>query len=129
MWYVELLHNHLHPFRLFCYPHGSGVYQQDSFNSHKSRLVSCSLDEHSSDFSFINWPPRRLDLNSIEHLGDVWEQGMKGHHTAPTNLTELRTALADIWQVIPVDHFQKLVEFMPRHVVIVINTRGGPTRY
>ncbi|GFX04374.1 hypothetical protein TNCV_3975211 [Trichonephila clavipes] len=37
-----------------------------------------------------------------------------GHHTAPTNLTELWTALANIWQVIPVERFQKLVESMLR---------------
>ncbi|GFW86545.1 uncharacterized protein TNCV_4333291 [Trichonephila clavipes] len=55
--------------------------------------------------------------------------GMTGHHTAPTNLTELWTALVNIWQVIPVDRFQKLVESMPRRVAAVIKARGGPTRY
>ncbi|GFW15297.1 hypothetical protein TNCV_3740011 [Trichonephila clavipes] len=36
------------------------------------------------------------------------------------NLTELWTALANIWQVIPVESFQKLVVSMPRRVVAVI---------
>ncbi|GFT53269.1 hypothetical protein TNCV_4233631 [Trichonephila clavipes] len=27
---------------------------------------------------------RRLDLNPVKHLCDVLEQGVKGHHTAPT---------------------------------------------
>ncbi|GFV55456.1 hypothetical protein TNCV_3776431 [Trichonephila clavipes] len=53
----------------------------------------------------------------------------KGHHTVPTNPTELWTALANICEVIPVERFQKLVESMPRRVVTVIKTRGGPTRY
>ncbi|GFW02054.1 transposable element Tcb2 transposase [Trichonephila clavipes] len=60
-----------------------------------SRLLGYWL-QHSSDFSAMNWPPRSTGLNPIEHLGDVLEQGMKGHHTAPTNLTELWTALANI---------------------------------
>ncbi|GFX89007.1 uncharacterized protein TNCV_2853071 [Trichonephila clavipes] len=54
---------------------------------------------------------------------------MKGHHTAPTNLTELWTALANISQVIFVERFQKLVESISRCVTAVIKARGGPTRY
>ncbi|GFU35204.1 transposable element Tcb2 transposase [Trichonephila clavipes] len=54
---------------------------------------------------------------------------VKGHHTASTNLTELWTTLANIWQVIPVERFQKLVETMLRHVAAVIKACGGPTRY
>ncbi|GFX06122.1 HTH_Tnp_Tc3_2 domain-containing protein [Trichonephila clavipes] len=50
---------------------------------------------------------------------------VKGHHTSPTNLTELWTALANIWQVVPVECFQKLVESMPRRMAAVIKARGG----
>ncbi|GFU01995.1 transposable element Tc1 transposase [Trichonephila clavipes] len=57
--------------------------------SHKSGVATGWLDEHSSDFSVIKWPPRRPDLNPIEYLWDVLEQGVKGHHTAPTNFSEL----------------------------------------
>ncbi|GFT84227.1 transposable element Tc1 transposase [Trichonephila clavipes] len=79
--------------------------QQDN----KSRLATRWLDEHFSDFSVINWPPRRPNLNPVEHPWDVLE-GMKGHYTAPKNLTELWAALANIWRIIPVEYFQKLVE-------------------
>ncbi|GFX02131.1 transposable element Tcb2 transposase [Trichonephila clavipes] len=87
---------------LYCYPHGNGVFQQDNGTSHKFRLATGWLDEHSSDFYVIHWPPRSSDLNPFENLWNVLEQGVNGHHTAPTNLTELWTALANIWQVIPV---------------------------
>ncbi|GFX03558.1 uncharacterized protein TNCV_4751431 [Trichonephila clavipes] len=83
------------------------------------------LDDHSSDFSIINWPPRSPDLNPIVHLWDVLEQGVKCHPTAPTNLTELWTALANIWQV---ERFQKLVESMLHSVETVIKARGGAAR-
>ncbi|GFV53023.1 transposable element Tc1 transposase [Trichonephila clavipes] len=127
--YVELLGDRLHPFMLFRYPHGNGVLHQDNCTSHKSWLATGCLNEHSSDFSVINWPPRSPDLNPIKQLRDVLEQGMKGHHTAPTNLTELWTTLANIWQVILVERFQKLVESMPRRVAALIKARGGQTRY
>ncbi|GFW69578.1 glutamate--cysteine ligase regulatory subunit [Trichonephila clavipes] len=72
---------------------------------------------------------RSPDLNPIGHLWDVLEQGVKGCYTTPTTLTELWTALASIWQVMPMEHFMKLVESMLRHVAAVIMARGGPTHY
>ncbi|GFT93128.1 transposable element Tcb2 transposase [Trichonephila clavipes] len=102
---------------------------QDNCTSHESWLATGWLDEHSSDFSVINCPPRSPYLNPIEPLWDVLEQGVKGHHTPPTNFAEFWTALANIWQVIPMERFQKLVESMPRHVAAVIKARGGPTHY
>ncbi|GFX76970.1 hypothetical protein TNCV_2258331 [Trichonephila clavipes] len=52
-----------------------------------------------------------------------------GHHTAPMNRTELWTSLANIWQFIPVEHFQKLVESIPRRVAAVMKARAGQTRF
>ncbi|GFU77546.1 transposable element Tcb2 transposase [Trichonephila clavipes] len=72
---------------------------------------------------------RSPDLNPIEHLRDILEQGMKRPHTAPTNLTEFWTALTNIWQVIPVKRFQKLVESMSHRVAAVIKAREGQTHY
>ncbi|GFV59828.1 uncharacterized protein TNCV_4739561 [Trichonephila clavipes] len=66
--YVELLGDYRHPFMLFCHPHGNGVFQQDNCTSHKFRLATGCLDEYSSDFSVIKWPPRSPDVNPIEHL-------------------------------------------------------------
>ncbi|GFU89404.1 hypothetical protein TNCV_1783861 [Trichonephila clavipes] len=54
---------------------------------------------------------------------------MEGYHTAPASLTELWVALANIWQVISMERFQKLVESMLRRVATVIKARGSPTHY
>ncbi|GFV35636.1 transposable element Tcb2 transposase [Trichonephila clavipes] len=62
------------------------------------------------------WPPSSPDLNPIEHVWDGFKQDVKCHHTAQTNITELWPALANSWQVIPVERFQKLIKSMPRHV-------------
>ncbi|GFS78679.1 transposable element Tc1 transposase [Trichonephila clavipes] len=99
--------------------------QQDFCTSQKCRLPTGWLDEHFSDFSVINWPPRSPDLNPIKHLWKVLEQGVKGHHTSSTDLTELWIVLANIWQVIPVERFQKLVESIPRSVA----ARGDPAHF
>ncbi|GFU57566.1 hypothetical protein TNCV_3637271 [Trichonephila clavipes] len=68
-----------------------------------------------------------LNQETKTSLG-VWEQGVKGHHTASTNLADLWTALANILHVISVERFQKLVESMPRRVAAIIKARGDPTR-
>ncbi|GFW78311.1 transposable element Tcb2 transposase [Trichonephila clavipes] len=96
---------------LDAFDHGqiAGVFKQEICTFHKSRLAVGWLDEHSSDLSVINWPARSPELNPFKYLGGVLEQGGKGHHTALMNLTELWTALANIWQVIPVERFHKLV--------------------
>ncbi|GFY06163.1 transposable element Tcb2 transposase [Trichonephila clavipes] len=127
--YVKLLGHHHHSFMLCCYPHGNGAFQQDNCTSRKFQLATGWLDEHSSEFSVINWQPRNSEPNPIERLWDVLEQDVKGHHTASTNLTELWTVLANIWQVILMERFQKLVEFLPRRVAVVIKVRGGLTCY
>ncbi|GFX09535.1 transposable element Tcb2 transposase [Trichonephila clavipes] len=127
--FVVLLGDHLHPFMLFCYTDGNGVFQQNNCTSHKSRLLTGWLDEHFSDFSVINHPPRSPDLNPIEHHWDVLKQGVKCHHTAQRNFTETWTALANIWQIIHMEYLQKLVGSLCRRVVVVIIIREGPTRY
>ncbi|GFU12675.1 transposable element Tcb2 transposase [Trichonephila clavipes] len=80
--YVKLLGDHLYPFMLFCYPHGDVV-------SSKTTLATSWLDEHSSVFSVRNWLLGNPYLNPIDHPSDVLEQGVRGHLTATTKLTEL----------------------------------------
>ncbi|GBN76363.1 hypothetical protein AVEN_150576-1 [Araneus ventricosus] len=109
---------------LYCHPHGNGVFQQDNCTSHRSQLATAWLEEHSSDFSVMNCPPGSPDLNPIEHLWDVLGKGVKAHHTTPATLTQLWTAIAEVWQAIPVERFRKLVESMPSRVAAVIKARG-----
>ncbi|GFX54925.1 hypothetical protein TNCV_3318421 [Trichonephila clavipes] len=55
----------------------SWSFQQDNCTSQKSRLATGCLDEHSCDFSSINWTPRILDVNPIQPIWDILEQGVK----------------------------------------------------
>ncbi|GBM64932.1 hypothetical protein AVEN_66124-1 [Araneus ventricosus] len=120
--------DHRHPFMLYYHPHGNGVFQQDNCTSRRSRSAIAWLDEHSSYLSVMNLPSRNPDLNHIAHLWDVLEKGVKAYHATPVILTELWTALADVWQAIPVESFRKLVS-IPHRVAVVIKARGGPTHF
>ncbi|GFY00961.1 hypothetical protein TNCV_1363671 [Trichonephila clavipes] len=50
------------------------------------------LDEHTSYFSVINWPPRNTYLNPVEHLWDVLKQGLKEEARANAEKARIREA-------------------------------------
>ncbi|GFT60081.1 uncharacterized protein TNCV_2687531 [Trichonephila clavipes] len=90
------------------------------------------LGDHIRPFMLLCYPHVIIfsSKTTVPLTSAVWLlAGVKGHHAAPTKLTELWTALANIWRVIPVERFQKLVESMSRRVAAVIKARGGPPRY
>ncbi|GFV79542.1 DDE_3 domain-containing protein [Trichonephila clavipes] len=62
---VPRVGDYLLPFMHVIYLHSNGVFQQGNCTSHKSRLATDWLDELSSDFSVINWPPRSPDLKIL----------------------------------------------------------------
>ncbi|GFV43557.1 hypothetical protein TNCV_1690011 [Trichonephila clavipes] len=80
--------------------------------------------------SFTVWVSGVIDVREYHcSMLIIGMHVLPGHHTASTNLTELWTALAHIWQVIPAERFQKLVESMIGRVAAVIKARGSPTPY
>ncbi|GFW73451.1 transposable element Tcb2 transposase [Trichonephila clavipes] len=106
-----------------------GSIRQYNCTSLKSRLTSGWWDEHSSDLSIINWPPRNPDVYHIQYTWDVLKQNVKCHHTAPMNCTEVWTAVTNIREIIPVEHFRKLFESILRRVAAAIKVREAPTLY
>ncbi|GFU77705.1 transposable element Tcb2 transposase [Trichonephila clavipes] len=110
---------------LFC----NGVFQQDNCTSLlSSGFATGWMEEHSPEVYVVKWSPRSPDLNSIGHTWNVLEQGVKTHHTTPTNLIKLRTA-ASIYQGITVERFQKLIEPMACRVAAVFKASGCPALY
>ncbi len=48
--------------------------------------------EHDNEFTLLKWPPQSPDLNPIEHLWDVVEQGIR-----IMDVQQLRDAIMSIW--------------------------------
>ncbi|GFW50151.1 transposable element Tcb2 transposase [Trichonephila clavipes] len=107
--------------------HCLGSLERASTSFNAIRYVELLGNLHQSVYVVL-LSARSPDLNPIKYLWDVLEQDVKGHPTAPTNLPELCTALANFWQVIPVGRLQKRVESMPCQVATITKARGGPTR-
>lgn len=65
----------------------------------------------------------------MEHHWGALGKGVKARNTTLWALTKLWTAVVDILHYMPMEHFRKLIESMPRRVAPVNKVRGGTTRY
>jgi hypothetical protein len=77
----------------------------------------------------IPWPAMSPDMNPIEHLWDDIGRKINDRVPACQNLQELRDALVQEWQSIPLRTLRHLVQSMRRRVDKLFRKRGGYTRY
>ena len=77
----------------------------------------------------LDWPPYNPDLSQIEHLWDELDRRVRRRRNTPNTLGQLRTALLEGWENIPMRKINALVNSMQRSIRAVINARGGHTRY
>ena len=77
----------------------------------------------------LDWPPYSPDLSPIEHLWDELDRRVRRRRNTPNTLGQLRTALLEEWENIPMRKINALVNSMQRRIRAVINARGGHTRY
>ena len=77
----------------------------------------------------LDWPPYSPDLSPIERLWDELDRRMRRRRNTPNTFGQLRTALLEEWENIPMRKINALVNSMQRRIRAVINARGGHTRY
>ena len=66
---------------------------------------------------------------SYENLWSEVRRTMDASANQPTNLAELRQAVVDAWQALPLQTIGTLIDSMPRRVQALYDTRGGHTKY
>ena len=77
----------------------------------------------------LDWPLYSPDLSPIEHLWDELDRRVRRRRDTPNTLGQLRTALLEEWENIPMRTINALVNSMQRRIRAVIYARGGHTRY
>ncbi|GFW01882.1 transposable element Tcb2 transposase [Trichonephila clavipes] len=127
--YVSILSDHLHPLMSTVHAHGLGELQQDNATPHTSRIATEWLLEHSSEYKHFHWPLKSPGMNIIEYIWDVLQSAVQKRSLHSLTPTHLWTAQQDSWCQLPPPLLQTLIESIPRHVVALLHTRGGPTRY
>lgn len=102
-------------------------FLDDNATAHRANIVLNRVYE--LGIPTLPLPPRSPDLNPIEHAWDKLQRALENHSPVPQTIAELTTLLPRLWQAIPAEDLNHLVESMPRRVEAVIEARGGWTRY
>ena len=104
------------------------TFQRDNTRPHVARVCQDFLANN--NIVPLDRPPYSPDLSPIEHLWDELDRRVRRRRrNTPNTLGQLRTALLEEWENIPMRKINALVNSMQRIFRTVINARGGHTRY
>ena len=79
--------------------------------------------------SSVEWPARSPDLNPIEHAWDMLQTAVSSRPVQPASVQELRQALLEEWDQIPLYEIRRLISSMRGRCQAVNESRGHHTRH
>jgi hypothetical protein len=124
--YRDLLDETLIPHARHIY-NNNFVYAHDNAPAHRARLVNDFLAQQ--EVNQLDWPAMSPDMNPIEHIWAHISKEINDVEPSPANLQELRDTLVIIWNAIPQQLIDTLIDGMPRRLRALHAARGGHTRF
>ena len=103
------------------------ILQQDNARPHVARVCQDFLANN--NIAPLAWPPYSPDLTPIEHMWDELDRRVRKRRNPPATLAQLRNALIDEWNNIPMRTVKSLVNSIQRRITAATAARGGHTRY
>ena len=103
------------------------VYMDDNTRPHRSRAVTAYLQ--SEAVTSVPWPALSPDLNPIEHIWDMLGGRILARDPPVQSIRQLEAALHREWHQLSQQDIRSLTLGMRRRVEVVIQARGGYTRY
>lgn len=103
------------------------LWMDDNARPHRAAIVSNWM--RNNGVQCIEWPPYSPDMNPIEHAWDELGRAVMRRTPPPSNLEELRYAIAVEWDALPMRKIRRLLSSMRSRCDSVINAAGGGTRY
>lgn len=103
------------------------IFQHDNDPKHTSKLVKEWLSEQ--EFDTLDWPAQSPDLNPIEHMWAEVKRRLNKFDKPPRGVLELWERIQSIWNDIPTQKCQILIQSMPKRIQAVLNAKGKWTKY
>lgn len=123
--YKRIIAENLEPSKLKLALPDDFLFQQDNDPKHKSKYVTEYFENN--DIKVMSWPSQSPDMNPIEHLWDYIKREVRKRQ--PSNIRALTENVIEIWNAVPKEFCQKLINSMPRRVEALVRAKGGPTRF
>ena len=103
------------------------ILQQDNARPHVARV--CQNFLANNNIAPLAWPPYSPDLTPIEHMRDELDRRVRKRRNPPpppppATLAQLRNALIDEWNIIPMRTVNALVNSIQRRIRAATAARG-----
>ncbi|PPR03974.1 hypothetical protein CVT26_001081 [Gymnopilus dilepis] len=102
-------------------------FQQDGASCHRSKATMNWLTGHRIPTLFH--PPNSPDLTPIEPVWLELKRILRNRGHTPTSIDELKSAVREAWDQIPVEFINKHIKRMPDRVKAILKARGGHTQF
>ena len=99
------------------------ILQQDNARPHVARVCQDFLANN--NIAPLAWPPYSPDLTPIEHMWDELDRRVRKRRNPSATLAQLRNALIDEWNNIPMQTVNALVNSIQRRIRAAMAARVG----
>ena len=126
--YVSILEDHMLPsLENSGIPEEEVIFQQDNDPKHTSKLAKNWMKNN--QIKQLDWPAQSPDLSPIEHLWVHMKNRLNEYSTLPKGVWDIWQRVAEVWDAIPPEVCQNLINSMLRRWEAVIRAKGGHTKY
>ena len=108
-------------------PEEEVIFQQDNDPKHTSKKAKKWMEDN--NITLLDWPAQSPDISPIEHQWVHLKRELAKYPTPPKGVCEMWERSAEVWNSIPPEVCQNLIESMPRRLEAVIRAKGGHTKY
>ena len=123
--YVAILKDHLLPSL-----EESGISEEDIIFQHPKHTSKKAKEwMENNKINLLDWPAQSPDLNPIEHQWVHLKRELAKYPRAAKGVWEVWGRVVEVWNAIPPELCQNLIESMPRRLEAVIKAKGGQTKY
>lgn len=120
--YQHVLQEHLTPFWQEDY-----LFMQNNASVHRSASTLQYLAQNK--IAVFRWPACSPDLNPIENLWGLLVRSVYPDNKQYATVNELKDAILRAWEGLNMNTLERLSRSLPKRLIEVVKSSGGPTKY